>query len=88
MTHVQEEFGADVIGHPMHFTELIGIVAVGLEVLDEGTEQADQFEDVFILLCGDNLLIDFLLGTGLQGNAGSDKLLLQVVEQGPSIFIL
>ena len=70
MTHVQEEFGADVIGHPMHFAELVGIVAVGLEVLDEATEQADQFENVLILLRGDNLLIDFLFGTGLHGNAG------------------
>ena len=65
VTNVQEEFCADIIGHPLHLTELVGIVTVGLEILDEGTNEASEFEDVFVLLRGDNLLIYLHIGAAV-----------------------
>ena len=87
MANVQEEFGADIIGHPLHLTELVGIVTVGLEVLDEGANEAREFEDVFVLLRRDNLLIDLHIGAAVQNNAFPLQLLLQMLKERASVIV-
>ena len=87
MTNVQEEFGADIIGHPLHLTELVGIVTVGLEVLDKGANEASESEDVFVLLRRDNLLIDLYIGAAVQNNAFLFQLLLQMLKERTSVIV-
>ena len=87
MTNIQEEFGADIIGHTLHLTELVGIVTVGLEVLDEGANEAREFEDVFVLLRRDNLLIDLHIGAAVQNNAFPLQLLLQMLKERASVIV-
>ena len=87
MTNVQEEFCADIIGHPLHLTELVGIVTVGLEVLDEGANETREFEDVFVLLRGDNLLIYLHVGAAVQDNALLLQLVFQMLKERAPIIV-
>jgi hypothetical protein len=87
VTNIQEKFGADIIGHTLHLSELVGIVTVGLEVLDEGANEAREFEDVFVLLRRDNLLIDLQIGAAVQDNAFSLQLLLQMLKERASVIV-
>lgn len=75
LADIQEELRSLVGGLAFPLVELLGVEAVGLEVLDEGADQFDQLQDVFVFLGGDDLVEDFLGGTGLEGEAVGFQLL-------------
>lgn len=87
LADIQEEFGTLVCGLAFPFIELFGGETVGLEVLDEGADQLDQLQDVFVFLGGDDLIKDFLGGAGFQVETAGTKLFLQVDQQWPAVVV-
>ena len=87
LADIQEELRALVGGLAFPFVELLGVEAVGLEILDECADQLDQLQDVFVLLGGDDFVEDFFGGAGLQSEAVGLQFFLKVDQQRPAVVV-